>query len=141
MQKLINYLIFGGAKWSGEIILLKTSKELQKFSNKNFKKLLKLCLIYSVPIFKISTLIINIKKKNQTKNTFSVIKKKKTRFSLAIKFIIKIIKDEKSICFYKKISKKLLSISKSESSIIEIKKELQEQVFLKKHIFYYYRWR
>ena len=141
MQKLINYLIFGGAKWSSEIILLKTSKELQKFSNKNFKKLLKLCFISSVPIFKISILIINNKKKNQTKKTFSVIKKKKTRFSLAIKFIIKTIKNEKSSCFYKKICKEILSILKSESSIIKIKKELQEQVFLKKHIFYYYRWR
>lgn len=139
MQKLINYVIFNGSKRLSENILLNSLKELQKFSNKNIKKLVKLILIYCLSVFKINIQTNTRQKKPLKKKTFIFVKKNQTRISLAIKYFIKIIKNEKSICFYKKFFKEILLIFKNESVTIKMKKDLQKQVFLKKHIFWYFR--
>jgi len=139
MQKLINYLILNGSKRLSENILLNSLKELQKFSNKNVKKLITLNLIYCLSVFKINTQTNTKQKKSLKKKTFIFVKKNQTRTSLAIKYFIKIIKNEKSICFFKKFLKEILLILKNESVTIETKKDLQKQVFLKKHIFLYFR--
>lgn len=139
MQKLINYTILSGSKRLSENILLKSLKELQKFSNKNIKKLIELNLIYCLSVFKINIQTNTRQKTPLKKKTFFFIKKNQTRTSLAIKYFIKIIKNEKSIHFYKKFFKEILLIFKNESVTVEIKKDLQKQVFLKKHIFLYFR--
>ena len=144
MQKLINYSQLNGKKRLSENLLLKTLKDLQKVSKKNYKKFLKLCLIYITSIFKLNTLLNTKNKKKKKiieKNSFIVIKKKKTRTSTAVKFISKIAKNGKANFYNKKLCNEILSVLKNESSIIKIKNDWQEKVVLKKHIFSYYRWR
>ena len=78
-NKIINHLILNGKKETGEKILLKSFKELQKSSKKQPKKLIKLALIFSTPIFKIYKITIK-KKKKKIKKKKKKIKKKKKKF-------------------------------------------------------------
>ena len=55
--KFINYLMDNGQKKTSEKILLKSLKELQKSSIKKSIRILKLALIYSIPIFKFHKII------------------------------------------------------------------------------------
>lgn len=131
MLKLINYIINHGNKYSSEITFLKLSKNLQKTSNKNLSILLKLSLICSITIFKIDIL-------TKTKQSITLIKNRPKRVYLAIKFIIKKTKNQKQV-FYKKLSTQIFSILNNENLDILSQKKLQEQVFLKKQLFLYYR--
>ena len=75
-NKIINHLILNGKKETGEKILLKSFKELQKSSKKQPKKLIKLALIFSTPIFKIYKITIKKKKKKLKKFLPLLIQKK-----------------------------------------------------------------
>ena len=50
-NKITNHLMLNGKKKTSEKILLKSFKELQKYSKKQSKKLIKLALIFSTPNF------------------------------------------------------------------------------------------
>jgi ribosomal protein S7 len=136
--KILNLLTYNGKKKKSENTLLKIFKNLQKFSYKQSKKIIKLALIFSTPFFKIHK-IIN-KKRKYIKQIPTIIIHEKTRISLAIKFILKNIKNEKlsnfSFIFYKNI----LLTAQNQGLIIQKKNEFQTQVlFLKKHFFFFYR--
>lgn len=138
MRKLINYSFYEGKKRLSENNLLKISKNLQKNSKKNFRNIIKLTLVFSTSVFKINILQNNKRRKTTKKNTFSLIQKSQARLSLAIKYLIKTVSTEKSVKFYKKFYKKLLFFLKNKNFILQ-KKDNQKQVFLNKHIFFYYR--
>lgn len=138
-NKIINHLILNGKKETGEKILLKSFKELQKSSKKQPKKLIKLALIFSTPIFKIYKITIK-KKKKKIKEIPTIINTKKARISLAIKFILATLKNKKSNYFYIKLHNEILLNLKSEGSAVQIKNKIQKQALLNKHFFYFYRW-
>ena len=138
-NKIINHLILNGKKETGEKILLKSFKELQKSSKKQPKKLIKLALIFSTPIFKIYKITIK-KKKKKIKKIPTIINTKKARISLAIKFILATLKNKKSNYFYIKLHNEILLNLKSEGSAVQIKNKIQKQALLNKHFFYFYRW-
>ena len=138
-NKIINHLILNGKKETGEKILLKSFKELQKSSKKQPKKLIKLALIFSTPIFKIYKITIK-KKKKKIKKNLNIINNKKARISLAIKFILATLKNKKSNYFYIKLHNEILLNLKSEGSAVQIKNKIQKQALLNKHFFYFYRW-
>ncbi len=56
--KIINTLMISGKKNTGEKILLKFAKRLQKSSKKNFKSLVQLAIINSTPTFKLNEQIV-----------------------------------------------------------------------------------
>ena len=142
-NKIINNLMVNGEKNTGEKILLKTFKELQKFSNKQSKELIKLAIIFSSPIFKLHKLANKKKrKKKQQKNQEipGFITNKKARTSLAIKFIIASTTTTKSKNFYTKLNQEILLNAQSKESAILIKNKLQKKVLQNKRYFKNYKW-
>jgi len=55
-NKFLNHLIKNGNKKTCEIILLKSFKSLQKNSKKCYKRIFKLAVVNSTPIFRIIVL-------------------------------------------------------------------------------------
>lgn len=64
-NKFINHFLQNGNKKKCEGILLKSFKNLQKFSKKPYKKVVKLAIINASPVFRIVMLR---KKKEKNKN-------------------------------------------------------------------------
>jgi small subunit ribosomal protein S7 len=140
-SKIINHLMLDGRKKTSEKILLKSFKELQKYSKKQPKKLVELAIIFSTPIFKIHKIMNKKRKKKNIKEIPTLITTKKARISLAIKFILNTLKNKRSNSFYLEFHKEILTHMKNEGSAIQVKNETQKQALLKKHFFSYYRWR
>lgn len=140
MQKLINHLTNSGKKRTIENNLLKVSKNLQKHSSKNFNNIIKLAIVFSISIFKINFIKKTNKNKINKKRFFNLLKKNSNRISLSIKYLINIIKSEKINFFNRQFLTRIFLLFKNRN-YIEKKNNLQEQIFLNKHIFFYYRWR
>jgi small subunit ribosomal protein S7 len=138
-NKIINHLMLNGAKKTGEKILLKSFKELQKCSKKQPKRLIELAIIFSTPIFKIHKITNKKRKKKNIKEIPTIITAKSARISLAIKFILNALKNKKSNHFYTEFNKEIILNVKKEGFAIQRKNEVQKQVLLKKHFFSYYR--
>ena len=140
MLKLINNLINSGKKRTSENSLLRVSKNLQKCSGKNFNNIIKLAIIFSTSIFKINLTEKTNQNKIYKKGFFNLQQKNKSRISLSIKYLITIMKNQKVDSFNKKFYNGIFLFFKHKNNI-EKKNNLQEQIFLNKHIFFYYRWR
>ena len=138
-KKIINHLIVNGKKSTSEKIFIKTAKELQKQSDKQFKKLIQLSLIHSSPIFKLHTILNKKRKKKNPREIPAFVSNKYRRVSLAIKFILKTTKNRSSN-FFNVLKQEILSNSKFESGAIDRKNDLQIQALLNKRYFSYYRW-
>lgn len=138
MEKFINYILLDGKKRQSQNRFLKMIKTLQKGLDKNFTHLLKLSLVFLVQFFKVNTCLT---KNKQKKVAFLVLYKDKIRSFLAIKLLVQTIKNVKSAGFFKKLCKEIKSVVEKKSSIIQTKKVLQNEVFPKKHLFFYFRWR
>lgn len=141
--KMENHLMRNGEKKTSEKLLLQSLKELQKTSSKQTKNLIKLALTQTTPIFKLQ----KIENKKQRKKNRKIkeipffVLNYKTRFSLAIKFLLKVIKKKKAKNFYTKLNQEILLNVKSEGEATVIKNNLQKQVLLNKRYFYFYKWR
>ena len=136
-NKLINHLIINGKKNKSEKIVWKSIKTLQTISKKSSKKLLQLALVSSTPIFKINTITQKKRKKKKQKSKIipAFISSKMSRISFAIKFIITTVKKKKNT-----LPEEIILSSKGKSTAVEIKKDIQKQAFLNRHLFKYYRW-
>lgn len=137
-NKIINHLFVNGKKETGENILLKSFKKLQKSSTKQSKKLIQLVIIFSMPIFKIHKITIK-KKKKKIQEIPVFLKNKKTRISLGIKYILTTLKNKSSDPLYIKLYKEILLNLKNEGAVIQIKNKIQKQALLRKNFSYYYR--
>ena len=141
-NKLTNHLMSHGKKKTSEKILLKSFKNLQKKLKNEPLKIVKLALIYSTPIFKLHR-IKNKKVKKRTGNIREIpsfISNKKSRISLAIKFILANLKNKKEHKTYKKLKNEIILNASNKNNTILLKNELQKNVLTKKHYFLYYRW-
>lgn len=65
MEKFTNYLLFNGKKRLSQNSFLTITKNLQKWSNKNYKILLKLSFVFLIQFFKINTVSIKSKQNNR----------------------------------------------------------------------------
>lgn len=65
MEKFTNYLLFNGKKRLSQNNFLTITKNLQKWSNKNYKILLKLSFVFLIQFFKINTVSIKSKQNNR----------------------------------------------------------------------------
>jgi ribosomal protein S7 len=131
-----------GKKTTSEKVILQSFKELQKNSLKKTNEIIKLALIYSIPIFKLNVIKNKKvkKKKQKLKEVPSFITNNNSRVSLAIKFILKTIKKKKEI-FYNKLNKELLLNSQKKGETIQIKNILQKEILKKKRYLKFYRWK
>lgn len=137
MEKLINYLLTSGKKRLSQNSFLIIVKNLQKWSDKNYKILLKLSFVFLTQFFKINTVLIKSKQNNRP---FLIHKNKNWVFS-ATKLLIQHIKTNKSTSLFKNLYKEIILVLNKNSKTIETKKTSQNQVVSKKHIFFYFRWR
>lgn len=131
-NQIFNHLTLDGKKSIGEQIFLKTLKELYKITNKDVKKVIGLALLSSTPIFKIN---------KEIKKTPIIIWNQKARISLAIKFILIALKQRKAKYLYIKLCTEIISNGDTESLVFELKNNFQKQALLKKHLFFYYKWK
>lgn len=140
-NKIINHLTQKGKKTKSEKILNKSTKELQKNSKKQTKKLIQLSIVLSSIMFK--TRIIKNKKNRKKKNKIipTFIYDKNKRFSFAIKLIIQATKENYNNCFHKKLKDEFFSTVILKNKITKTKKDLEKQTIKKKkYVFKYYRW-
>jgi ribosomal protein S7 len=141
-NKIISLLMLDGKKKTGEKIILKSLKEIQKNSSKSLKKIIQLALIYTLPTFKIHEISNKKqkKRKNKIKKVPAFIPQTKTKISLAIKIILTSTKKNVSKTFNRKLNQEILLNAKNKGFAINIKNELQQQVLINKHYLSYYRW-
>jgi ribosomal protein S7 len=140
-DKIINVYMKKGKKHTGEKILLKFSKLLQKSTKKNFQSLVQLALINSTSAFKLNEQAMKKGKKKSKRVIPSFIIKDSLRIMTALKFITSIAyKNKRSISFYKSLVKEVLASSHFKSHSIEQKNKLQTQVLLNKRYLSKFRW-
>ncbi len=141
INKIINHFTLNGNKETGEKNLIKSIKNLLKISNKNSRDVLKLALVFTIPIFKLHKIKIKRKKKKTIKEIPEFIKNKQARISLAIKFILKNVKQkEKIYIFNNKFTKEILLNAINKGNTIQFKKDVQQNVLTKKRFLIFYRW-
>jgi len=130
-----------GKKRTGEKILLKSSKLLQKSSKKNFQTLVQLAIINTTSAFKINEQVMKKGKRKSKKITPSFIVKDSLRIMTALKFIKSTVqKNKSSTNFYKNLASEVLASFSSKSQSIEQKTKLQTQILLNKRYLSKFKW-
>jgi ribosomal protein S7 len=142
-KKIINHILKNGNKKTCEIIVFKSFKRLQKLSNKPLKKVLKLAVKNSAPIFRIVTLRKKKIKKNKKKPDKKVptfVTKDFERISWGLKYMVRSAKKLALTNFYKNLSSELVSTAKNYSESITFKKELQQEAVINERFLLNFRW-
>jgi ribosomal protein S7 len=140
-NQIVNSFMKDGKKHTGEKILLKFSKSLQKSTQKNFQSLVQLAIINLSPVFKLNEQTMKKGKRKSKKIIPSFIVKDSLRVMTAVKSIKNVVqKDKSSNSFYKKLNKEVLGTSSMSSLSVEQKTKLQNQVLLNKRYLAKFRW-
>jgi len=140
-NKIVNVFMKNGKKHTGEKILLKSSKLLQKSSKKNFQNLVQLAVINTTSAFKLNEQVMKKGKRKSKKITPSFIIKDSLRIMTALKFIRNTVqKNKSSTNFYKNLANEILASSSLKSQSIEQKTKLQTQILLNKRYLSKFKW-
>jgi ribosomal protein S7 len=140
-NKVVNTLMKSGKKKTGEKILLKFVKSLQKSTDKNSKVLLQLAIINSTSTFKLNEQSIKKGKRKAKKNIPAFIISDSLRITTALKLIAKVsAKNRNSNSFYQSLMAEILSSSASKGQSIDQKNELQKQILINKRYLSKFRW-
>lgn len=139
--KIVNSLMKNGKKKTGEKVLLKSLKLLQKSTTKNSKDLIQLAIINSTSTFKLNEQVVKKGKRKVTKRTPSFILNDSLRIMTSLKSIKRVVsKTQGSEFFYSKLAKEILASSQFQGQVIETKNELQKQILLNKRYLSKFRW-
>ena len=95
-NKIVNTLMKSGRKTTGEKILLKSLKSLQKSTGKNFKTLLHSAIVNSASAFKVNEQAVKKGKRKATKSIPSFIISDSLRITTALKLLMKVSVKNKS---------------------------------------------
>lgn len=136
-HKVFNYLMINGNKETCENIFLKSSKILQKSSTKNNQEVIKTSIINSLPVISIKQIRKKGKKKIVKKYPFLL--DFENRITFAIKFILKTVKEKKSLHLYTNLKQEIKANSQNFGGAIKRKEDLQKDAILNKK-YSYYRW-
>lgn len=140
-NKIVNTLMKSGKKKTGEKVLLKFLKGLQKSTDKNFKVLLQSAIINSTSTFKLNEQSVKKGKRKATKSTPSFITSDTLRIITALKLIKKVSANNKhSKYFYQSLTVEILAASASKGQSIVQKTELQKQILINKRYLSKFRW-
>jgi len=121
-NKIVNVFMKNGKKHTGEKILLKSSKLLQKSSKKNFQNLVQLAIINTTSAFKLNEQVMKKGKRKSKKVTPLFIVKDSLRIMTALKFIRSTVqKNKSSTNFYRNLANEILASSSLKSQSIEQK--------------------
>jgi len=130
-----------GKKHTGEKILLKSSKLIQKFSKKNFQNLVQFGIVNTTSAFKLNEQIMKKGKRKSKKVTPSFIIKDSLRVMTALKFIKNTVqKKSNSANFYENLANEILASASLKSQSIEQKTKLQTQILLNKRYLSKFKW-
>jgi ribosomal protein S7 len=140
-NKIINVLMKNGKKHTGEKILLKSSKLIQKFSKKNFQNLVQFGIVNTTSAFKLNEQIMKKGKRKSKKVTPSFIIKDSLRVMTALKFIKNTVqKKSNSANFHENLANEILASASLKSQSIEQKTKLQTQILLNKRYLSKFKW-
>ena len=139
--KIVNTLMISGKKKTGEKVLLKFAKLLQKSTNKNFKSLVQLAIVNSTPTFKLNEQILKKGKRKTIKSTPSFITSDSLRIMTSLKFIRNAVaKNKSSVYFYESLVNEIMASSALKSQAVDKKNELQKQILINKRYLSKFRW-
>jgi|JI102314A2RNA_FD_contig_111_380014_length_1864_multi_3_in_0_out_0_1 ribosomal protein S7 len=140
-NQIVNNFMKNGKKYTGEKILLKLSKSLQKSTQKNFQSIIQLAIINITPAFKLNEQITKMGKRKSKEMVLSFIVKDSLRIMNALKSIKNVVqKDKSSSSFSKKLSREVLAASALKGLSVEQKTKLQNQILLNKRYLAQFRW-
>ena len=140
-DKLINVFMKNGKKFTGEKILLKSSKLLQNLSKKKNLNIVKLAIINTTSVFKLNEQVMKKGKRKSKKITPSFIVRDSFRIMTAFKSIqASAKKNQNSINFHKNLVKEVLASASLKSHSIEQKAKLQNQILLNKRYLSRFKW-
>lgn len=129
-NKISNILMENGKKYTGEKILLKSTKFLQKSIIKNFQNLIQLAIVNSISTFKLNEREIKKGKRKVKKIVPFFIVKNSFRIITALKFLKKNV-TKNQIGFHKNVTKKILALSTLKEQSVDKKNGLQIQILFK----------
>lgn len=140
-RKIVNTLMKSGRKTTGEKILLKSLKSLQKSTDKNFKTLLHSAIVNSASAFKVNEQAVKKGKRKAIKSIPSFIISDSLRIATALKLLARISSKSKNSDFlYKKLVAEILSSSALKGRSIDEKNEVQRQILVNKRYLSKFRW-
>ena len=140
-NKFVNHLTKHGKKETCEKIILKSFKKIQKKQRKPHKKVIKLAIMNSAPIFRIIKLKKKIRKKKQVKEIPKFVNNMHERIAWSLKILTQTTRKSKvKENFSTKLTDELLLNAKNKSESVSLKTELHKQALTKKHLFLYFRW-
>jgi small subunit ribosomal protein S7 len=139
--KIVNTLMLSGKKSTGEKILLKFSKKLQKLNNKHFKKLVQIAIINSTSTFKLNEQIVKKGKRKAVRHIPSFITTDSLRIMISLKLIKRsAAKNKNSNQFYESLVNEIFMASSLKGQSVEKKTELQKQILANKRYLANFRW-
>ena len=139
--KIINTLMLNGKKNTGEKILLKFVKKLQKSNGKDFKKLVQLAIINSTSTFKLNEQVVKKGKRKAVRYTPSFITTNSLRIMTSLKLIKYFAtKNKSSNQFYVSLVNEIFRASNLKGQSVEKKTELQKQILANKRYLANFRW-
>ena len=139
--KIINTLMLNGKKNTGEKILLKFVKKLQKSNGKDFKKLVQLAIINSTSTFKLNEQVVKKGKRKAVRYTPSFITTNSLRIMTSLKLIKYFAtKNKSSNQFYVSLVNEIFMASNLKGQSVEKKTELQKQILANKRYLANFRW-
>lgn len=139
-NRIENLLMKNGNKKTGEKILTKSLKIIQKKSTKQHKKIIKLSLLNITPSLKINKKIIKKGKKKTSTILTRFIKTKSLRNNLAVKYLKECASKQKFYNFSGQIAEEILNASDFKGYSVEKKSEIQKQALLNKRYLFKYKW-
>lgn len=140
-NKIVSALMKSGKKKTGEKILIKFLKLLQKSTDKDFKVILQSAIINSTSTFKLNEQSIKKGKRRAKKYTPSFIISDSLRIVTTLKLIKKVsAKNRSSSYFYQSLMTEILAASASKGQSVDQKNELQKQILINKRYLSKFRW-
>lgn len=139
--KLGNILMMKGKKKTGEKILLKSVKRLQKSISKNLRTLVQLSIVNTTSTFKLNEQIVKKGKRKAVRITPSFIPSDSLRLTTSLKFLkMGAFKNRKAVSFYEKFTDEILASFTLKSQAVEKKNEVQKEILANKRYLSRFRW-
>ena len=139
--KIVNILMTSGKKTTGEKILLKFAKKLQKSNAKCFKRVVQLAIINTTFAFKLNEHVIKKGKRKTVKTTSSFITSDSLRVMTSLKSIKHVVsKNKNSKHSYENLVNEVMMSSNLKGQSVDKRIELQKQILANKRYLSNFRW-
>lgn len=130
-----------GKKKTGEKLLLKSVKRLQKSTSKNLKTLIQMSIVNTTSAFKLSEQVVKRGKRKATRVTPSFIPNDSLRLTASLKFLkMGASKSRKAAFFYEKFTDEILASFTLKSQAVEKKNEVQKEILMNRRYLSRFRW-